>query len=436
MRRFTALLAALALVLSGCGFIGGSDETSVGVELRRSFNLFPGSPARIRGIQVGTITNLETSPDSGVVTARVLLDDGIEVPRDASAVVVTSALLGERYIQFEGGDADEVLADGDIVPVERTIVPFEFDEVLEGLNRFVGGLDEDEVARLVGNLADILEGNGEQLGSTIDAAGGAISSLKENDEELLSLAVRVADLAETLQTRDDELQALLSDFRTVAQTLTSETTDVDGALRGLVRLTSELADLMSDHRVTLSQDLDAVTRIGRTVDRNLDQVSIGILGGAELFRHAERIIDRENNLLPLVNHTGPLIPEIQESLLNRLVGLCLGAGLSPEECSSLPFGEAMAGGVCLPPLVNCDTDGGMATMADVLTTLIRAEPRLGEALLRSRGVLTDEAPADAPAPETSAPPRDEQSPDEPAPAGEQAEEPSLVERLLGGLGGR
>lgn len=409
-RRLLALLTALALALSGCGLLGGDEELLVEVELERSFNLFAGSPVTVRGVDVGVVRELRTSPDSGVVTAEVLLDGTVEVPSDATAVVVTSALLGERYLQFEGGESDVMMAAGDVVPVERTMVPFEFDEVLEGLNRFVGGLEEDEVARLVGNLADVLEGNGEQLGSTIDAAGGAIASLESNDDELLALAGRVADLASTLQTRDTELQALLADFRTVARTLTDETTDVDGALDGLVVLTTQLADLLSDHRVTVQQDLDTLTRVGRTIDRNLDQVSIGVLGGAELFRHAERVIDRDDNLLPLVNHTGPLVPLIEESLVNRLVGLCIGAGLTPEQCGGLPMEQAMANGVCVPPLVPCNPESGMASLADVLTAIVRAEPAMGRALLEERGLVDeseDDAPADEPTPDATEPPADD-----------------------------
>lgn len=384
-RKIGALLAVLAVVASGCSLLGGSGTMDVQAEFRRTFNLFPQSPVRVMGVKVGQVIDLETSPDSEVVTATLRLDDDIALSADTRAVVLTASLLGERYVQLVTGDAEEALADGDLIALEDTQVPFEFDEVLNGLNDFVGGLEEEEVGRLVTNLSDLLDGNGQQLGETIDAAAGAVGALKDNDEELIQLASAVADLNETLVTRDEELGELLDDWISVTDTLTSESTDLDGALDNLTVLTREIAELMLDHRETLSQDVDTLTRVGRTLDRNLDQFSTAILGAAELFRHAERVIDRDSNMLPLLNHTTELVTSIEESLINRLEGLCLGAGGDADQCSLDALQDILSGGggdLCLPPLVECTEDS--VTLEDAITTAIGDVPGLGDALLDRR----------------------------------------------------
>lgn len=392
-RPTTALLALLlgvALVASGCSVLGGDGTIDVQAEFRRTFNLFPQSPVRVLGVKVGQVVSLETAPGSDVVTVTMRIDDDVALSSDSDAVVLTASLLGERYVQLVDGEADDALADGDLIPLERTAVPFEFDEVLNGLNDFVGGLEEDEVARLVTNLADLLEGNGAQLGETIDAASGAVAALKENDEELIQLAGAVADLNETLATRDEELAALLDDWISVTDTLTSESTDLDGALDNLVVLTREIAELMLEHRAELSADVDTLTRVGRTLDRNLDDASRAILYSAELFRHAERVVDRESNMLALVNHSEELSTSIEESLLRRLQGLCLGAGGSEEECSldqlTSLLGDLEEGGeggsLCLPPAVPCAGAASEVPLDEAIATGIEESPTLGEELLR------------------------------------------------------
>lgn len=387
-RRLLALLAVLAVVASGCSLLGGSGTIDVQAEFRRTFNLFPQSPVRVLGVQVGQVVELDTSPGSDVVTVTMRIDDDLELSSDVRAVVLTSSLLGERYVQLVDGDEEAQLEDGTLIPLDQTQVPFEFDEVLEGLNDFVGGLEEDEVARLVTNLSDLLEGNGEQLGQTIDAASGAVAALKENDEELVELARAVADLNDTLATRDQELAALLDDWIRVTDTLTSESTDLDGALDNLVVLTRQIAELMLEHRETLSQDVDTVTRVGRTLNRHLDEASTAILGAAELFRHAERVVDRETNMLPLVNHTEELETSIEESLLNRLEGLCLAAGGTEEECSLdelqdlFEGGEGGGGEFCLDPVIPCAEDS--ITLQDAIVVSVEESPTLGDALLERR----------------------------------------------------
>lgn len=379
MRRLV-VTAVLALLASACGVlgIGGGGTYRIEVELARSYNLFPGSPVRVLGIDVGQIRDLKVTPDDDVVVAELVIDDDVRIPADASARVVVASLLGERYIQLEppytGGPAMEP---GGRIPVERTDVPAEFDEVLESLNRFVGGLDADEFGRLIHNLSVVLEGQGERLGRTIDQAQQAVAVLRDNGEELVRLASRLADLNATLSTRDRALGQLIEDWNTVARALAEERTDIDAALSGLVRLTTQLAEVLETHRERLEADIRALTRVGRTVDRNLDQISLLILSGAELFRHAERVFDFERNWLPLVNHSEELGNEIAETIGDRLEGVCLNLGLPAEDCAQIPLLVGAGGPLCLPPLLACD--GATRPLSEAVADVLAAIPELADA---------------------------------------------------------
>ena len=380
-RVLTALLGALALLLTGCGLLGGNGDYTVTAELSRSYNLFPGSPVRVVGIDVGTIADVQVPEGGQTVQVTMRIDGDVDLPQDATATVVPEALLGERYIQLPAYEDGDRLEDGDVIPLERTEVPAEFDEVLESLNQFVGGLDEDEVARFVSNFAETFDGQGEQLGRTIDQAHEAIGVLKDNDEELVALVSRLADLNATLATRDQQLGAIIRDFDTLATSLVDDRQDIDAALGGLVRVTRELAELLETNRETLEQDIGTLTRVGRTAQRNLDYVSIGVLHSAELFRHAERVIERDRNMIPLQNQTGELIPQLTESIVFRLEGLCLQAGLPEDECSVELIEGLLGGDVCLPPFIPCPGNGEAAPLEDALTQLMAQDPELGQALL-------------------------------------------------------
>lgn len=423
-----ALLLALAFVVSGCTGLRSADDYTVRAELSRSFNLFPGSPVKVLGVQVGQITDIEVPDGAEHVEVVMRLAGDVEVPADTSAIVVPASLLGERYVQLAAHSEGELLADGATIPLERTEVPFEFDEVMRGLEDFVSGLDGPEVGRFVANLAETLEGQGDQLGRTIDSAGEAIGVLRDNDEELVELASQLADLNATLGSRDAELAQLLQDFDLVAASLVDDRTDIDQALSGLVRVTDELGQLLATNRVRLEDDIEVLTRVGRTAQRNLDNVSTAILSSAELFRHAERIIDRERGFLPLQDQLFALAPVITEGVVFRISGLCLQAGL-PEDLCALDAIEGLLGGlICTPPLFPCPGDGSATPFEEALLNLTLAEPELGEVVLEQMAREDDPPDPDGDEPDLEELPDDEVEDD-----GE--ERPGVLDGLGGLLGG-
>jgi phospholipid/cholesterol/gamma-HCH transport system substrate-binding protein len=401
VRTLTALLVVL-LLASGCGVFGNSGTYEVRAELTRSFNLFPGSPVKVLGVNVGQISDIVVPDGARNVEVIMRIDADVDIPEDTTAFVLPASLLGERYVQLGAYDGGPALEDGARIPVDRTQVPFEFDEVMSSLEDFVGGLESDEVGRLVANLAETLDGQGAQLGRTIDSTTEAIGVLRNNDAELVALASRLADLNETLSSRDQELARLLQDFDLVAASLVGDRDDIDAALTGLVRVTAELDSLLTVNRSRLEDDIEVLTRVGRTVERNLANVSDAILYSAELFRHAERVIDRERAFLPLQNQTGELGEALTESIIFRIQGICLGAGLDDGMCELDLLLDLLGGEVCIAPLFPCPEDGDAIPLEEALFNLVTEGPEeLGEAVLDQ--LAEDEAePAEEPS-EPSAP---------------------------------
>jgi phospholipid/cholesterol/gamma-HCH transport system substrate-binding protein len=431
LRTPLVLLLAVAMFATACSGLRSGGDYVVRAELARSFNLFPGSPVKVLGVNVGQITDIEVPEGAQHVEVIMRISGDVDVPADTSAIVIPASLLGERYVQLGAYTEGSRLEDGAVIPIDRTEVPFEFDEVLQGLEDFVSGLDGPEVGRFVANLAETLEGQGDQLGRTIDSASDAIGVLKDNDEELVELASQLADLNATLGSRDQELAALLQDFDLVAASLVNDRGDIDAALRGLVRVTGELGGLLEVNRGRLEDDIEVLTRVGRTAQRNLDNVSTAILSSAELFRHAERIIDRERGFLPLQDQLFALVPVVTEGIIFRIQGTCLQLGL-PEDLCALEAIEGLLGGlICAPPLFPCPPGLEAIELQDALLNLTIAEPVLGEAVLdqMARGVEADRAPAEVPDEVTPTPaPQDEDDEPEDDTAG-------LLDGLTGLLGG-
>ena len=109
-----AALLVLALQVSGLTFKTGGDTYTVYAYFNDAGGLAPRARVSMAGVTVGQIR--EVSLDQETFQARVVVD--IEagyssIPADSSAIIRTSGLLGEQYIDISPGADMESLADGD-----------------------------------------------------------------------------------------------------------------------------------------------------------------------------------------------------------------------------------------------------------------------------------------------------------------------------------
>ena len=116
-------IAYLTLSVGGTSFRRG-DSLSLIADFDELGGLKPRAPVVISGVKVGQVRAIDLGQD---YRARVTLDlqPGLELPSDTSASIVTSGLLGDRYISLQlGGDA-QVLKNGDTLTFTESAVLLE-----------------------------------------------------------------------------------------------------------------------------------------------------------------------------------------------------------------------------------------------------------------------------------------------------------------------
>jgi phospholipid/cholesterol/gamma-HCH transport system substrate-binding protein len=87
-------------------------------------DLKPRAPVQISGVRVGQVVGVVLDDD---YRARVALDvdASLKLPVDSSAAIVTSGLLGDRYIAINLGAEDEILHDGDEIAYTESALVLE-----------------------------------------------------------------------------------------------------------------------------------------------------------------------------------------------------------------------------------------------------------------------------------------------------------------------
>ena len=134
-------LVFLSLKAANLASFGSRDSYVVSARFDNIGGLKARSPVRSAGVTVGRVTSiaLDSKSYQGLVTME--LEKGVEFPKDSSAKILTSGLLGDQYIGIEPGYDEKKLAAGDVIKqtqsavvLENLISQFLFSKAADGSN--------------------------------------------------------------------------------------------------------------------------------------------------------------------------------------------------------------------------------------------------------------------------------------------------------------
>lgn len=84
------------------------------------------APVKIGGVVVGMVDSVVLDPATFDAVALLRIDKRYnEIPSDSSAAILTSGVLGDRYIGLEPGGDPDVLKDGDEIFITQSAVVLE-----------------------------------------------------------------------------------------------------------------------------------------------------------------------------------------------------------------------------------------------------------------------------------------------------------------------
>jgi phospholipid/cholesterol/gamma-HCH transport system substrate-binding protein len=386
-RRLVALLVSVAVVMSGCALLGGGGERTYKARFSRAIQVFPGGKVRVLGVDVGVVEDVSNVPGAVEVTF-VVEDPEVQLPADVEASIVPASLLGERYIQlFPAYQGGPTLRPGATIPLERTAVPSEPDELLRSLQDYLGAIDPEAVNRFVTNAAAILEGNGEELNALIHNAANVIGTLAAKRDDLAKIIVEFERLTAALATRKAALARVIKSYNVVIGTITSNRAALEGSIQGLNEMSLELAALLSAHRDTLGQDIDVLTMTGRTLRRNIDTFARTGHWASRLFHAAKRAVDVDKEWLRLNGQEQQLGALIIMRIEERLKEICEGLGL-PECATHSYWATNVPALFCYKAACPTDKQQAGQSPQEQLSEAISHVPELANSLLEQFREIT------------------------------------------------
>ncbi|MGH3876592.1 MAG: MCE family protein [Actinophytocola sp.] len=235
--------------------------------------LYEDNDVRVLGVKVGRVDTVE--PKGDLVRVEVLVDRDVHIPSSAKAVIVAPSLVSDRYVQFTPAyTGGAVLAEGTVLPRERTATPLEVDDLYASLNRVSttlgpnGANKNGALADLLDTLAENAEGNGQALNQTVTQLSQMAETLSGSDEDLFATVDNLQQFTSALADSDDAVNRFNEQAADVSRFLAEERGDLAAAVQQLGIALGAVQQFIDDNRAKLKSNVDKLASVtGVLVDQ-------------------------------------------------------------------------------------------------------------------------------------------------------------------------
>lgn len=372
------IAAAVAVLLVGAlllALTGRDGKRYLTVDFPQTNSLYKGSDVKILGVPVGRIEKL--TPRGDVVRVKLSYEGDVKLPNDVKAVVVSPAIVGDRFVQLAPAyDGGAPLKDDAFLPVSRTAVPVELDTIYQSLDDLSvalgpeGANKDGALSRLIDDSAGQLDGQGAQLNTTIRNFGKLSTTLSNNKDELFGSVREINEFVELLNANDTTVRAFNDSTARVSTVLAGERQDLEGTLRQLSLALVDVNKLVKDNRGELRANVKNLRVLSQTLANRSDELEkitinapTALVNVALAYNPQTGTLDTRANLLEvlskvaedpvtvicsLLGQTGD-IDDVCAGLGDILGGLTSGQladlqkGIMPD-ASALPDGSALTDG--------------------------------------------------------------------------------------------
>lgn len=250
--------------------------------------LVPANPISIKGLQVGQVQKLyfdEKNPTRIIVELYVLGD--YPIPRNSSARIFSSSLLGAREVEIVPGDSKELAKDGDtLLSLTEATLGEEVNKQLLPLKRKAENLISsiDTVAVII---QQVLNKN------TRDNLVEAIEHVKQTLE---NIAHATHNLDTLIGSQRNNLAGIIKNMESISSNLQKN----NGKITNILTNFSDISDSLAAARIpqTLMRVNSAVTQLDSVLYKiNRGDGSVGqLLNNEQLYKEVEKAA-RDLNLL-------------------------------------------------------------------------------------------------------------------------------------------
>ena len=170
------------------------------------------------------------------------------------------------------------MADGAVIPHDRTAVPVEYDDFRKQLERLTETLQPTEpggvspLGAVINTAADNLRGQGANIRDTIIKLSQAFSALGDHSTDIFATVKNLSTLVSALQDSTDLMRQLNGNLASVTGLLANDPDEVANAVSDLNTVVGDVQSFVADNREALGTTSDKLAGVTQALTDSLDDV--------------------------------------------------------------------------------------------------------------------------------------------------------------------
>ncbi|MEU7812812.1 MCE family protein [Pseudonocardia sp. NPDC049154] len=253
-----------------------------------------GNSVTLRGVQVGTITDVRPDGD-GVELVLGLDPDEIErIPANVLAEIQPATIFGAKNVALALPDSPSATPLRSGAVLDNRQVTVEVNTVFDNLAVVLRTVDPSKINATLGELSKALDGRGDDIAGFASTADGYLAKI---NRKLPVLQRDLQDLATTTQTFADispDFIRVLDNLTVTGGSIVDEADQLDGFLLDVTALAGNANDLLSQNRAHLVTALDLLRSPAALLNRYNPGLGCFVTGLDETRKLLEPVVGGES----------------------------------------------------------------------------------------------------------------------------------------------
>jgi len=299
MKRFrernpfwVGLIGGLLLIAIGLAAFFFEDLPGLGgrtytAEFREAAGIKRGDEVRVAGVKVGEVTGVALDRDHVRITFRA---KGVWLGDQTVAAIRIKTLLGQKNLVLDPlGTRD--LDPATPIPRERTVTPYDVNDVFADLAKTVGSIDTTALATSFRTISQAVSGTSpETVRSTLDGLATLSRTISSRDQDLKQLLNNTGAFSKTIADRNTQIESLIRDGGVLLTELGRRRDAINQLLQGIRDLGRQLSGLVADNQAQLGPALEQLDRVATVLQRNQDSLNRSLALAGPFYRLTSNIV--------------------------------------------------------------------------------------------------------------------------------------------------
>jgi phospholipid/cholesterol/gamma-HCH transport system substrate-binding protein len=277
MIRQASLLIAVTILGSSCAVIGPAGDCG-GTEILGRFDqvgdLVENATVQSGDVEIGSVTKIALDKQNWVANVTMCLNENENISTDIEAVVRTTSLLGEKFIDLRPlSESPPFLEDGHVIELADTSKATELEDVFARLASVLGTGNLEQINRFTTAQANILRDHAGDLRTVLGRLNEFTGTLASRQDQIAGAVDNLDLVAKTVLDDSDVLERFLESFADSSSVLADQKEALQDLLVSLDEFTRVTVSLLDATEANLDRQFSDLRPVLRTLVENSRNVA-------------------------------------------------------------------------------------------------------------------------------------------------------------------